>query len=202
MNLAHGGKVERMHPTVIPDDDLLIPLRLRGKAQAMVFEDGPNIGQPKGVAQVLKERGLWDHYLQLATREKRTMVLKCKGCKERSRRQTAQVRADAMARENSAAGGVWFNVQANVDLNLASTAVEGSDSDVHLSEDSVGCCWSKILGAQSDFSGERNQLQQIIEGRGHVCVFLPKYHCECNPIEYYWAWVKSSQYRPILMVSC
>ena len=67
MNLAHVGKVEQRNPTVIPDDDLLIPLRLRGKAQAMVFEDGPNIGQPKGVAQVLKERGLWDHYLQLAT---------------------------------------------------------------------------------------------------------------------------------------
>lgn len=190
MRLAPGGKVDPMHATTIPSDDPLIPHHLRGKTQTMVFEDGPHIGKPKGIAQVLKERGLWDYHLRLAASEKRSMTLKCKGCKERSRRQTAQVRADALARENSAQG---FNVQANVDLNLASSAVEGSEEEIMFSETSKSCCWSKILGDQSDFANERNQLQQIIEGRGHVCVFLPKYHCECNPIEYYWAWVKSSQ---------
>jgi hypothetical protein len=31
---------------------------------------------------------------------------------------------------------------------------------------------------------------QYITIAGHKCIFLPKFHCELNPIEYYWAWVK------------
>ncbi|KAG0144232.1 hypothetical protein CROQUDRAFT_47629, partial [Cronartium quercuum f. sp. fusiforme G11] len=44
-------------------------------------------------------------------------------------------------------------------------------------------CWSKILGSQSDFASEKPLLQMVIEEVGHICLFLPKFHCELNPIE-------------------
>lgn len=31
---------------------------------------------------------------------------------------------------------------------------------------------------------------QIIKEAGDVCHFLPKFHPELNPIEYYWGWSK------------
>ncbi|KIM58225.1 hypothetical protein SCLCIDRAFT_98789, partial [Scleroderma citrinum Foug A] len=32
--------------------------------------------------------------------------------------------------------------------------------------------------------------EQFIRDAGHKCVFLPKFHCELNPIEMYWGWCK------------
>ncbi|TFK57758.1 hypothetical protein BDN72DRAFT_782883 [Pluteus cervinus] len=37
---------------------------------------------------------------------------------------------------------------------------------------------------------EKPLLQIVIEQAGHKCVFLPKFHCELNPIELVWAQVK------------
>jgi hypothetical protein len=55
------------------------------------------------------------------------------------------------------------------------------------------CCWSKIMSCQSDFVNERPLLQQIIEDAGHVCLFLPKFLCELNPIELFWSYIKDSK---------
>lgn len=33
----------------------------------------------------------------------------------------------------------------------------------------------------------------IIEDGGHICLFLPKFHCELNPIEIYWAYIKQGE---------
>lgn len=52
------------------------------------------------------------------------------------------------------------------------------------------CCAAKILSLQSDFANEKPLLQKVIEEAGHICVFLPKFHCELNPIELYWAFIK------------
>ena len=30
----------------------------------------------------------------------------------------------------------------------------------------------------------------MIESHSHLCIFLPKFHCELNPIEYFWGAVK------------
>ena len=193
MNLGIGGGQKLMHETIIPSDDPLTPENLRGRRQSMIIEDGPASGKAKGIAIVLKERGLWDHYTRLAIGERRKMVAKCRGCKERVRRQSAQARAELLVREH-ANDDMSLDYEATITHQLSTTAAEGSEDDVRRSDLANNCCWTKILSQQSDFLGERNQLQNLIEGRGHVCVFLPKYHCELNSIEYYWAWVKSSKF--------
>ena len=33
-------------------------------------------------------------------------------------------------------------------------------------------------------------LQTLIESKGHECIFYPKFHCELNFIQFYWAAVK------------
>ncbi|KAF8260779.1 hypothetical protein EI94DRAFT_1811267 [Lactarius quietus] len=36
---------------------------------------------------------------------------------------------------------------------------------------------------QEDFRNQVSLLEQTITDRGHLCMFLPKFHCELNPIE-------------------
>jgi transposase len=67
------------------------------------------------------------------------------------------------------------------------------------------CCARRIVENQPDFKEQRSLVQEVIEkaGRffllcmllskvcaGHICIFLPKYHCEINFIEYFWGAVK------------
>jgi hypothetical protein len=33
-------------------------------------------------------------------------------------------------------------------------------------------------------------MQELVEGKGHLVVFYPKFHCELNWIEYYWGMAK------------
>jgi len=33
-------------------------------------------------------------------------------------------------------------------------------------------------------------IQEVIEARGHIAIFYPKFHCEMNFIEYYWGSAK------------
>lgn len=55
---------------------------------------------------------------------------------------------------------------------------------------SATCCMRKMLANQQDFKAKKLLIQTIIEGAGHKCWFLPKFHCELNLIEMYWGWVK------------
>lgn len=56
--------------------------------------------------------------------------------------------------------------------------------------ESSTCCMHKILSLQTDFQAEIPWLQTIIEAARHIGHFLPKFHCELNPIEVYWGWFK------------
>lgn len=49
--------------------------------------------------------------------------------------------------------------------------------------DSVGCCMARLLSQQEDFANQISELERIIVEAGHLCLFLPKFHCELNPIE-------------------
>ena len=41
-----------------------------------------------------------------------------------------------------------------------------------------------ILSKQEDFTNQILMLETVIRREaGHLCIFLPKFHCELNPIE-------------------
>ena len=46
------------------------------------------------------------------------------------------------------------------------------------------------MSLQPDFQEQRSLVQETIENAGHLCIFLPKYHCELNFIEFFWGAVK------------
>ena len=57
-------------------------------------------------------------------------------------------------------------------------------------DDNNSCCCKKILERQPDFVGQKSLVQEVIEAAGHLCIFLPKYHCELNFIEFFWGKIK------------
>ncbi|KZT68737.1 hypothetical protein DAEQUDRAFT_745617 [Daedalea quercina L-15889] len=52
------------------------------------------------------------------------------------------------------------------------------------------CCMARLLSKQDDFHYQESLLEHKIKARSHLCIFLPKFHCELNPIEMYWGWCK------------
>ena len=57
-------------------------------------------------------------------------------------------------------------------------------------DDGTACCAKHILELQPDFKGQKSLVQEVIEVAGHLCIILPKFHCELNFIEYFWGAVK------------
>ena len=55
---------------------------------------------------------------------------------------------------------------------------------------SADCCAKRLLELQPDFKEQRSLVQEVIKGAGHLSIFLPKFHCELNFIEYFWGAVK------------
>ena len=102
MNLRPGGKQPKMHDT-----------SWGGKPQKLCFDDGV----PKGMKQVLEERGI----------------------------NTRTLHAD--------------------DMRI-------------------------ILANHEDFRTEKTIVEQYITSRGHTVLFIPKFHCELNPIERVWGQAK------------
>lgn len=116
MNKSNGGKQRHQHDTVIPASNP--DPRYHGQVQKMTDEQG----QPKGLKQVLEERG--------------------------------------------------FDV----------SGMRGKCKPVCPFE-SHNCCMARILGQQDDFANQPTMLETVIRAAGHEIVFLPKFHCELNPIE-------------------
>ena len=52
------------------------------------------------------------------------------------------------------------------------------------------CCALRIIEQQVDFLTEESLLEKVIKDAGHEVIFYPKFHCELNFIESYWAAVK------------
>ena len=43
-----------------------------------------------------------------------------------------------------------------------------------------------LLSQQPDFANEKCMLEEELEAKGDLCIFLPKFHCELNMIELIW----------------
>jgi transposase len=54
----------------------------------------------------------------------------------------------------------------------------------------LGCCAKNILERELDFKAQKSLVQDVIEAAGHLCIFLPKFHCELNFIEFFWGATK------------
>jgi transposase len=48
----------------------------------------------------------------------------------------------------------------------------------------------RLLANQPDFLKQECQIMGIVKAAGHLCLFLPKYHCELNIIEFIWGTTK------------
>ncbi|KIK74564.1 hypothetical protein PAXRUDRAFT_115686, partial [Paxillus rubicundulus Ve08.2h10] len=62
--------------------------------------------------------------------------------------------------------------------------------------ESMGCCMVQLLSQQEDFINQVSMLEEFIDEAGHLCIFLPKFHCELDNIEMSWGWCKY-QYREV-----
>jgi len=49
--------------------------------------------------------------------------------------------------------------------------------------ESESCCMARLLSKQDDFRFQDSLLEHKVKAKGHICMFLPKFHCELNPIE-------------------
>jgi hypothetical protein len=131
MNLRPGGKQAKLRDGWYMNNGCKV-------IQKMIFPDNhwEYPSQPKGMRQILIERGLYHPGLKMQCRK-----------------------------EKNGSGGT---------CDPASTQ----------------CCMKRILDLQPDFQEQQSLIQEVIEDAGHLCIFLPKFHCELNFIEFFWGAVK------------
>ena len=52
------------------------------------------------------------------------------------------------------------------------------------------CCAKRLLLVQLDFQVQKCEIEEFIifstNGKYHMLIYYPKYHCELNHIEYFW----------------
>jgi hypothetical protein len=185
MNVNPGGKQWVMRDTVIPLTNL--PPKpgqrdMRGMPQTMVYPDthpDPELcRKPKGMKVILQERkSVWDKLsLHCAGR----VVRRCKSCQKSREKKDAERRAaaaEAMGQEDTLS---------DKDISQA--------EEVEMMPDSEWYCMYCVLSLQEDFVTEKPMIQHYVESRGHVCMFLPKFHCELNPIELLWGYAKYCEF--------
>jgi len=74
-----------------------------------------------------------------------------------------------------------------------------ADSVTPPTSDNIWCCMQRVLSMQEDFQTERPLIQTLIENSGHICLFLPRFHCELNPIEMLWGYGKHCTFISLAM---
>ena len=57
---------------------------------------------------------------------------------------------------------------------------ENPDSKTPPTSEDMWCYMQHVLSLQEDFQIERPLVQSLIEDVGHICLFLPQFHCELN----------------------
>ncbi|EFP85140.2 uncharacterized protein PGTG_11309 [Puccinia graminis f. sp. tritici CRL 75-36-700-3] len=201
MNLNPGGKQSILRDTLIPTDDPCIPFHLRGQPQTCVFDHShpQHPGKAKGIRAILEERGLWSYYSQkMIETGQPALKLQCKACATSNIQKDIMRKSEELIRQ-AEANGYFLTPAQSVEEAISTTQLPQDlpidtqtliDEVSETNDSQNACCWSKILSLQSDFRCERPLLQTIIEDAGHICLFLPKFHCELNPIELFWSFIK------------
>jgi hypothetical protein len=67
--------------------------------------------------------------------------------------------------------------------------------------EAISCCNSCILELQPNFKEQRSLVQEVIKAAGHLYIFLPKFHCELNFIEFFWGVVKKYLHNIVIILS-
>ena len=185
MNVNPGGKQRKLRDTTIPlsnPDPAPGEEDTHGQVQKMCFPDDhtdPELrGKPKGIRLVLQERkSVWDKFTMTCKEHRTKAVGKCASCAKSQSHKDAErhvILAEALGQEDVASAN---------DLIIA-------DSMMPPASDNGWCCMQHILSLQEDFRAERPLIQSLIEDSGHICLFLPRFHYELNPIEMLWGYGK------------
>ena len=139
-------------------------------------------GQPKGIRAVLEEhKSIWDKFTTLHKQrspQHSKLVGKCGSCTKSQLRKDAEHRialADAMGQDDS--------VKEEDIKHIESEALP-------ITNDKGWCCMYRVLALQEDFQTEKPLIQSVIKDAGHICLFLPQFHCELNVIEMLWGYAK------------
>lgn len=170
------------------------------RPQPMTTSDGI----PKGIRQVLKERDLLRDDLKADCSSN-----SCQNCKainnSRAKNRTLINRStcqNCTINQYKKSGGLRKHAQRILCIecmakNNATPLPPRNCSECqklrHCRDDKTinGCCGRRILLLQPDFQSQKGKLQETLEkDYGSIVLFLPKFHCELNWIEYYWGWAK------------
>ena len=195
MNINPGGRQRKLRDTVIPlnnPDPAPGEEDTRGQIQHMTFPDvhpDPKLrGQPKGIRVILQERkSVWDRYTTVSRERGTKVVGKCASCTK------SQTCKDVERRVALSEATGQNDIATAQDMAVA-------DSEIQSTPDDEWCCMHHVLTSQEDFRSEKPLIQSIIEDAGHVCLFLPRFHCELNPIEMLWGYGKNRTQISLLRI--
>ena len=66
--------------------------------------------------------------------------------------------------------------------------------------DIPSCYLARILSTHKDFFEQKSAISMLIKGKGHKCVFIPKFYYKLNAIEMYQGYSKAG-YRQVKKTS-
>jgi hypothetical protein len=126
----------------------------------------------KEIAVIVKEQQLVYSQLVKEVGSEKKVIGKCGQCWK-------------LAVKKDAEHHVVMAEMAGQEDTLDDTVLEDA-SEVLDEPENKWCCLYQVLSLQEDFANEKPEIQHYLEGRGHICMFYPKFHCEINPIKMVW----------------
>jgi len=180
MNVNPGNKQRQLCDTVIPfsnPDPAPGKEDTHGQVQKMCFLDDHHKlelrGKPKRMKIVLQEcKSVWDKYIALCNKCGVTVVRKCTPYTKSQSHKDAKRRimlAEVAGQEGAPSAEDVIDAY-------------GAPSMAPPTSDDEWCYMEHVLSLQKDFQTEKPLIQSLIKDAGHVCLFLPKFHCELNQL--------------------
>jgi len=163
-------------------------------AQHVVVAGDGIVGIAKGLRQVLSERGLWREKLKLKyAREGRVETLDTFGKWQAWTVPNLQANLDARKLPVSGSkpelvARIRLYLAANGGLDVLDPALRMDEAAIQATDVHAGdaCCATYVMGKEADFAGQQGRLEEMLISRGHLCIFVPKFHPELNFIERMW----------------